>query len=99
MGILSGKTYDPAAGRDSRSAFIAQSAFWLAAGKFLANGVTIRLWGHLLNLGTVDAALLGAFLIPCLALYWGRRSLSFGPKVDAPPDPMRVPDGGSGTVG
>ena len=100
MGILNGKTYDPAAGRESRSAFIAQTAFWITALKFVFNGASIKLAaGRVIDMGTVDAALLAAFLVPCLALYWGRRSLTFGPKEDPPPNPIRVPEGGSGAVG
>lgn len=83
MSLLSGKLNDPAAGRESRSAFIAQAAFWFAAVKFLVSGVTIKVGQHNLNLGTTDAALLGAFLVPCLALYWGRRA--WWPPREAPP--------------
>jgi len=88
MGLLSGKTYDTAAGRESRSAFIAMAAFWICALKFIANGVSFRIFSHAINLGTVDAALMGAFLVPCLALYWGRRSLRYGdqqPSLTSPP--------------
>ncbi len=74
MKWFSGKTYDQAAGRESRSAFIAQAAFWFGAFKFLTNGMTIRLWrDYQINFGTTDAALLGVFLGTCLGLYWGRR--------------------------
>ena len=82
MSLLSGKINDPAAGRESRSAFIAQAAFWFAAVKFLASGVTIKVGHHNISLGTTDAALLGAFLVPCLALYWGRRA--WGPPREGP---------------
>lgn len=75
MNFFSGKTYDIAAGRESRSAWIAMGAFWICAVKFVLNGVTIQLFGHTFNMGTVDAGLIGAFLAPCLALYWGRRSM------------------------
>jgi hypothetical protein len=99
MGIVSGKTYDPAAGRESRSAFIAQAAFWLAAGKFLLNGVTVKPWREFsVNFGTVDAALLAAFLLPCLALYWGRRSFTFGHR-DLPITPGDLNSIQGGSVG
>jgi len=84
---FAGKTYDLAAGRESRSAFIAQAAFWFAACKFLASGVTVKIWQHQISLGTTDAGLLAAFLIPCLALYWGRRV--YGPLGGNPPTPPR----------
>jgi hypothetical protein len=71
--LMDGTVYDEASGRESRSAFIAMAAFFICAVKFLTNGVTFHLFGHTFQCGTVDAALLGAFLAPCLALYWGRR--------------------------
>jgi len=79
MSIWSGKIEDDAAGRKSRSAFIAQAAFWFAAFKFLVSGVSMEVKFHgyellKMHFGSVDAALLGAFLLPCLALYWGRRA-------------------------
>ncbi len=66
--------YDAAAGRESLSAWIAKAAFWASLFKFLVNGATLH-WGHdqSIDLGTVDAALLGAFLGTCFALYFGRR--------------------------
>jgi len=64
---------DGAAGRESRSAWIALVAFWISAFKFLVNGMTVKFWGNHIDLGTVDAALLGAFLGTCLTLYFGRR--------------------------
>jgi len=78
LSLFSGKIFDPAAGRQSRSAFIAQAAFWFAAFKFLTSGMSLKLGAFQINLGTTDAALLGAFLAPCLALYWGRRV--YGPR-------------------
>ena len=95
MRWFAGKAYDPAAGRESRSAFIAQAAFWISAGKFLTNGMTFKLWGQTFNLGTVDAGLLGAFLVPCLALYWGRRSAHFGLSASEPTSSQVRPQGGS----
>ena len=83
MSLLSGKLNDPASGRESRSAFIAQAGFWFAAFKFLASGVTVKIGPHQINLGTTDAALLGAFLVPCLTLYWGRRA--WGPPRETLP--------------
>lgn len=82
MGFLNGKAYDQAAGRESRSAFIAMAAFWFAAFKFLTSGMSVQLWrGCQIHLGTVDAALLGAFLVPCLGLYWGRRFTDEGARL------------------
>ncbi len=89
MSLLSGQTYDTAAGRESRSAFIALTAFWICAVKFVMNGVSFHVFGHDVSLGTVDAELIGAFLAPCLALYWGRRSMHFGPG-----EPPHFPTGG-----
>jgi hypothetical protein len=85
VSLLSGKIFDPAAGRESRSAFIAQAAFWFAAFKFLTSGVNLKLGAYHINLGSTDATLLAAFLVPCLALYWGRRV--YGPMGNKRPEP------------
>lgn len=65
---------DGAAGRKSRSAFIALGAFWFSAFKFLVSGATLRLGKEFsVAFGSVDAGLMGAFLGVCLSLYCGRR--------------------------
>ncbi|MBW1992516.1 MAG: hypothetical protein JRI59_10485 [Deltaproteobacteria bacterium] len=66
--------HDEAAGRRSRSALVAMAAFWFASFKFLLSGATLIIWGHTIEFGEVDAVLLGAFLTPCFALYFGRRA-------------------------
>lgn len=73
MKLFSGKTYDEAAGRESRSAFIAQAAFWFAAIRFVTHDMSFKFGAWAVNFGKMDAALLGAFLLPCLSLYFGRR--------------------------
>jgi hypothetical protein len=93
MGLLSGKINDPAAGRESRSAFIAQAAFWFAAFKFLVSGVSLKIWSQQISLGNTDAALLGAFLLPCLSLYWARRRWE-SPREALPKSPVPVGEGG-----
>jgi len=85
--FMDGTVYDEAAGRESRSAFIAMVAFWICAVKFLTNGVVFHVMGHEFHCGTVDAALLGAFLAPCLALYWGRRVTIGGGEDRCPEHP------------
>lgn len=67
---------DEAAGRRSRSALVAMAAFWIGAFKFLFSGaiISIKTVGISVNFGTTDALLLGAFMIPCFGLYWGRRA-------------------------
>ena len=103
--VFSGQAYDPASGRESRSAFIAQAAFWLSAVKLFMNGVSVKVWGLSVNLGTIDAALLGAFLIPCLALYWGRRAsdshfnLGLGTQAPTPEKPTIIKPTAEGEVG
>jgi len=65
---------DGAAGRKSRSAFIALAAFWFSAMKFMFSGATLKIGRDItIAFGTVDAALMGAFLGACLGLYGGRR--------------------------
>lgn len=91
MNWFSGKTYDAAAGRESRSAFIAQAAFWIAAVRFLTSGVTIKIGTWTLILTPIDPMLLGAFLAPCLALYWGRRNLPGPVENHHPTAASRVP--------
>jgi hypothetical protein len=93
MGLLSGKINDPAAGRESRSAFIAQAAFWFAAFKFLVSGVSLKIWSQQISLGTTDAALLGAFLLPCLSLYWARRRWD-APRQESIKNPIQIAEGG-----
>jgi hypothetical protein len=87
---FAGKTYDAAAGRESRSAFIAQAAFWFSAFKFLTSGVTVKVGSHQVSLGTTDATLLGAFLAPCLALYWGRRAYGLLGETKEPESPAKA---------
>ena len=41
--------------------------------KFLLNGVTVDILGKNINFGTVDAALLGALLVPTLGAYVSRK--------------------------
>lgn len=91
MKWFSGKTYDAAAGRESRSAFIAQAAFWIAAVRFLTSGLSLKIGAWSITLGSVDAMLLGTFLTPCLALYWGRRSLPGPVENHHPPAASGVP--------
>jgi hypothetical protein len=74
MKFFKAEVFDKAAGRESRSAFIAMCAFWVSALRFIFSDCSVNLYGHALRLGAVDAALMGAFLAPCLALYWGRRN-------------------------
>ncbi|MFA5381847.1 MAG: hypothetical protein WC356_01690 [Candidatus Micrarchaeia archaeon] len=81
---------DGAAGRKSRSAFIALAAFWFAGFKFLFSGATIKLYEHVsVNFGNVDAALMGAFLGSCLALYGGRR-FTDAKFIPMDPEPKRA---------
>jgi hypothetical protein len=88
MKLFSGKTYDAAAGRESRSAFIAQAAFWFAALRFVTHDMSFKIGAWQIHFGKMDAALLGAFLLPCLSLYFGRR-LFPGPNEPKPiKDPM-----------
>lgn len=96
MKWFKGTLNDAAAGRESRSAFIAQAAFWIAAVRFLTSGLSLKIGTWTMNLGTVDAMLLGAFLAPCLALYWGRRSVPGQPDVKMPPP---LGNSGGGAVG
>jgi len=65
---------DEAVGRKSRSAFIAMAAFWISAIKFIFSDMTITYHtSTVVQVGKLDAALLGAFLFTCLSLYFGRR--------------------------
>ena len=73
MKLFSGKTYDAAAGRESRSAFIAQAAFWFAALRFVTHDMSFKIGAWQIHFGKMDPMLMGAFLLPCLSLYFGRR--------------------------
>lgn len=102
MSLFSGKTYDVAAGRESRSAFIAVVAFWFCAFRFATHDLSLKV-GHWfeIHFGKMDASLLAAFLLPCLSLYFGRRlfpdglQMTKGPMAP-PPSPKPIAEGPAG---
>ena len=48
-------------------------AFLAVLGKFLLNGVNITIMEKTVDFGTVDAALIGALLVPTLGAYTARK--------------------------
>jgi len=71
--LFSGKTFDAAVGRESRSAFIAQAAFWFAALRFMTHDMSVKVGAFHFAFGKMDPMLMAGFLLPCLSLYFGRR--------------------------
>lgn len=88
-----GFAYDEATQRKSSSLFIAKAAFWICAFRVITHD-----WGFKLargkeivlevTFGKMDAALVGAFLLPCLSLYFGRRLFPGPPE---PPPQIKDP--------
>jgi len=59
----------PQTGQYSVTLSFAAGGFLAALGKFLLNGVTFTIAGKAISCGSVDAALLGAMLLPTLGSY------------------------------
>lgn len=57
-------------------------AFLAVLFKFIVNGATIELFDKTINFGTVDAALIGALLVPTLGAYTARKFKSPPTKKD-----------------